>query len=96
MKINGTPVQAQQSQKSRQIDEKTSPAGINASALKEQENDDAVVLNVSQRNAVSPDGGGDMDANAMPAVMQSLTDAPESTAQLHANLSPERVVQLVT
>ena len=69
----------------------------NIAAAGGRELDEAVTLSVSQRNAVSTDGeGAEVDGSMMSQLLESLTDAPESTSQLHAGLSPERVLQLLS
>ena len=90
MKINGMPIQTPQK-------ENTSPAGKGAALEpKDQKESGGVILNVSQRNAVSAGGEApEMDKGAVSGLMKSLAENPENTSKLHAVLSPERVLQLL-
>lgn len=94
MKINNMPVQTQHKAQSA---ENANAAGKGAVAEpKERVDDSAVVLSVSQRNSVSVSGEGpEIDKGSFSDMLKALASNPESTSQLHANLSPERVLKLL-
>jgi len=101
MKINQAAVNPQANVSSREVAEKAAAAEENRTgAVKDAaiENDsDGVTLTVSQRNVVdvSENREAQEPVGGVSFLLEQLMATPEDTSGLHANLSPERVLQLL-